>query len=73
MTFEHQSPAWLAAHCDEHSAFETACAKAMRQLQEENQKLREILLRHICHYRVDDDAYDPRASAQAILDQEMSR
>jgi hypothetical protein len=37
----------------------------------ENQKLRGILLRHIATYCVDDDAWDPRAEAYAILEREL--
>jgi hypothetical protein len=64
-------PLSLAENCDPQDAFETACRRQLRLLHDENQKLRESLLKHIYLYRVDDDANDGKDEAQRLLELEM--
>ncbi len=69
----YDDPLSIAEHCDPHDAFEVACRKHLRQLYAENQKLRAVLLEYITIYRVDEDAFDPKAEAQWLLEGELCR
>jgi hypothetical protein len=70
MQEQHQAQ-WLIDHADPHEPFERACARELRRLYDQNVQMRAVLMKHIALYRVDDDAYDPRAEVQRIYELEM--
>lgn len=62
-----------AIHCgDDHCECSSNLAAAeLRRLYEQSVQMKAVLMKHIALYRVDDDAYDPRAEAQRIYGLEM--
>lgn len=71
MTYDN--PLLVAEQCDPEDAFEVACRRHIRDLHAENTKLRALLLKYITIYRVDDDAFDKKAEAQRLLEEELCR